>query len=427
MFTLNEKQNNILKEIISSKLKYVFISGSAGTGKSKLLEEIVNFYEENEILVVALSAIAARNVSGKTIHSVFKLNFQSENTKKIFLNYNVKILIIDEISMVSDKILDVIDNVLKNYFKNSLPFGGLSVICFGDLYQLEPIKTKNIKGEENNEKPVFFSKQWNIFKYRELTENMRQKEEDFIINLNKLREGDVSTINFFNNFVIQDIPEELQLDCLSLTSKKINSFFLNKKMFDIISNGKFVKHYILKEEEKKITKNKDYDYCYPYSQRDSIFQNNISLCRGVKIMFTVNDINKRFLNGEIAEVEEINDEWLIIKKKDLQEDFFYTIKLEKLSIMFFKKEFKKQYVDVVTGFPIQYAWSCTIHKMQGITVEKLIIEDTNMFANGQLYVALSRVRNSSGIYLKNKIEENNILYNNMVSKEYKRLKSLPLY
>lgn len=418
MIKLNSQQEQLYQEILSMKYKYIFISGAAGTGKSILLQEIVNSLED-EALVVSLSAVAARNIGGRTIHSAFKLNFQSENTGRLFLRKSVKFLIIDEISMVSDKIFNTMNETLKKHFKTSIPFGGLSVICFGDLYQLEPIQTETQLGESNNEKPVFLSEIWKIFKLKELTENMRQTETIFIQNLNLLREGNYKTIDYFNTFFIEKISLTDKIKALSLTPTRYTADKHNEKIFSLISKNKKTYVFHLENKIHKITKKEEYDFCYPSSQKDAIFHDGIILCEGTKIMFTVNDrLYNQYLNGDIGEIQSISDTEITVKLKN------QIFILEKIKALFYQNPFKVGIVDMIFGYPIKYAWACTIHKMQGVTIDKLIIEDVNMFANGQLYVALSRVKNSKGILLKQKISKKNILFNELVVEEYNRLRNL---
>lgn len=418
MIKLNSEQEQLFQEILSMKNKYIFISGAAGTGKSVLLQEVVNILEE-KALVVSLSAVAARNIGGRTIHSVFKLNFQSENTGKLFLKDSIKFLIIDEISMVSDKIFNIMNETLKNHFKTLIPFGGLNVICFGDLYQLEPIQTETQFGKSNNEKPVFYSEIWKIFKFRELIKNMRQTENVFIQNLNLLREGNCTTIDYFNTFFTENISLTDKIEAISLTPKRYTADKHNEKIFSLISQNKKKYKFMLEEQTHKIIKKEEYNFCYPASQKDAIFHNEILLCEGTKIMFTVNDrLHNQYLNGDIGEIKNISDKEITIKLKNK------TFILEKIKALFFKNPYKLGIVDMVIGYPIKYAWACTIHKMQGVTIDKLIIEDVNMFANGQLYVALSRVKNSKGILLKQKISKKNIIFNELVVEEYNRLRNL---
>lgn len=407
---LNSQQKAIYDEITEGKLHYVFISGSAGTGKSKLLKAISQYYKNN-CTVVSLSAISARNVNGRTLHSTFKLNFEGECTSKPKLNFST--LIIDEISMISNVILDNIDYCLKFYCGNDQPFGGKQVICFGDLYQLEPINKNNLK----TIKQVFFAKVWSCFKYRELTINMRQSESLFIKNLNLLRKGDSSTISYFNRFV-KPITIEKRLESLSLVATNYQAKELNQEMFNLISKNKEIKQYLVFEKEIIISKTK-LEYAYPSDSKDRIFHNGIKLCIGTRVMLTINENDNLYLNGDIGIIKELGDEYLII------ECFNRTIKINKIKITFKKQEFTGKYiVDELFGFPIVYAWACTVHKMQGVTTNSLIIDSTNMFANGQLYVALSRITHSSGIYLGNTIPNNALKYNPLVESEYERLRNL---
>lgn len=420
---LNEQQEEFFKEITSDEsLQYVFISGTAGTGKSVLLREIAKYYDTRAI-VVAFSAIAARNVNGRTIHSTFKLNFLGENVGRPFIEH-IDVLIIDEISMVSDKILDTIDDTMKRFSKSSEPFGGKKVICFGDLFQLEPISNEKLDGSVNLVKPVFYAKCWKNFKYRELVKNMRQSEEKFIKNLNLLRKGDSAAISFFNRFV-KKITPEIEKVSTTLVPTRWEAKSINEKIFNLIcSENPDNPVFKLGLKIKNITiSKKDLDFVHPADNIDRIFHDNIALCKGTKIMFSIN--NEQYLNGEIGIISKITPNFLkvivgcktvIVKPVE--------ILFKKLNVNYYRVN--KPVVTSVNGFPIDYAWACTIHKMQGITVDKLIIKTAKMFAKGQAYVAFSRVRHSDGISIAYKIDPKALKYNPDVEAEYQRLRNLPV-
>lgn len=422
---MNTKQQEIYDEIISHKLKYVFISGTAGTGKSRLLMELKDHFGYN-CIVVALSAIAARNVQGQTIHSVFRLNFDGHctlNSKKYsYLDFdelfNFDILIIDEISMVSNIILDNIDKCLREFCYSDLPFAGKTVICFGDLYQLEPIRNDYT---EQNILPVFYSKVWEIFVYRELTENMRQSEDIFIDNLNLLRQGKLETLRYFNQFV-KRIPDQVRFNSLALFAQNNQARAYNLKLFSMVSQGQNVRKITIKIKNIEVD-SEELGFAYPDKAIDVIFYDNMKICKNTRIIFTVNDKkNNRFLNGEMGKIIDFNPRELIIEKDDNN-----VITVEKVDVLIrqqghlYQKSDEIFPVKKVSGYPIIYGWACTVHKVQGITTDKLILEQINMFANGQLYVALSRLRHSDGLFLRNKIPLSSIKCNHNVTSEYERL------
>lgn len=424
MGNLNEGQLAIFKEIVNNKINHVFISGTAGTGKSVLLQEISNYFG-NKCQVVSLSAISAKNVGGKTIHSVFKMNFNGECQKHYYSEdkklFPFSVLIIDEISMLSNIILDNIDNCLRKYCNSFSPFGGKRVICFGDLFQLEPITNKNDKNK-NEIKPVFFAESWSNFKYRELTQNMRQSDETLIQNLNLLRLGDSSVLKYFNKFVRKSTLED-RLDALTLFGKNDDARDCNMELFNIISKDKEIRVLNIEKEENVFITEEDYGFAYTERAFTGVFHDNMRICKGTKIMFTINSKNRIYLNGEIGFIESVEPDALTVRKNGI------IINVEKESV-FVKKEKlinenKSNYkflVDRITGFPIIYGWACTIHKVQGLTTDKLILDKNKMFANGQLYVALSRVRTADGIYLGSKITKKSIMCNNEVKLEYEKLR-----
>lgn len=489
--SLNNNQLNIFNEITSEKINHVFISGTAGTGKSILLKTLLKHYGI-KCCVVAVSAIAARHVEGRTIHSVFKFDLKGEypkikrveiNNKKICkgrLSFPFEILIIDEVSMLSNILFDKIDECLRHHCDSFLPFAGKRVICFGDLFQLEPVNNSNDNTLPEN-KPVFFAKSWSYFKYRELTQNMRQSEELFIKNLNLLREGESCVLKYFNKFM-RDITLDDRLNSLTLFSTNNDAKICNEYLFSIVSKDKEIKTINISREEIKVN-DEDHGFAYPKNSLNSMFHDSMDLCIGTRIMFTKN--NQGYLNGETGVIidlkENLTEEITLQVKKDdgkivdvkkekvlfdksdnknkcvnyriiftkNDENQTYlkdekgiiinfsendlTVKKDDGEIINIKKEkvkdkeksyeiFKLYDVYEVYGFPIIYGWACTIHKIQGITTDKLILDKVRMFANGQLYVALSRVKTSDGIYLGTKITKRSIKYNEDVKKEYERLR-----
>lgn len=400
---MNSKQQQIYDEIITTNIepKYIFISGAAGVGKSVLLKNVARFYK-NTCSLVAFSAIAARNIGGQTIHSKFKLNFENVQVGFPPSFENMQVLIIDEISTVSNNLFEIMDTLMKDYFQTNKPFGNKTVLCFGDFYQLPPID-----GEF-----VFKSKLWENFVYKELTENMRQSEKEFIENLNFLRigENNKKTLTYFNKFYKPIFLEQIKTS-LTLVSTKKEAKILNINIFESIKIKKKIKTFTIEKIKKNFSKD-DYLFCYPISQLDNIFHDKIDLCEGTRIMFTVN--SQYYLNGDIAIVKSFNQNSIVVE---------FVNNREQANIFPKEINFKTSYMNgfSVKGFPIDYAWACTIHKTQGITVDKLIVDPRNTFENGQLYVALSRVKHSTGILLKNLIKSYHIMIHPDVKEEYERL------
>lgn len=398
----NKSQYKIFKEITENNSNYLFISGSAGTGKSVLIKSLLKYYG-TKIKAVAMSSAAARNINGNTIHSVFRLNFNGENVGTPSLEH-IDILVIDEISMVSEEIFTAIDKIMRHYYGNYLPFGGKRIICIGDLYQVEHTMT-----------PVFRAPVWNIFKYRELTQSMRQHEKSFVYNLNLLRKSNCESIKYFNNFV-QPISIEKKKEAISLVATKWQARIHNENMFHMIQKNKLIFIYAINIVETRLHKSyvkNLYSDCYI----NNFFNYEIKLCIDTKIMFTVNDINKKYSTGDIGIVVELTHKYIVVKLKE------ELVEVHPITLSFKKNNFENVKV-TVTGFPVTYAWSCTVQKMQGVTLDSLIIENPNIFSIGQLYIALSRVRKSSGIVIGQEISPKLFHNNTAVIKEYKRLKNI---
>lgn len=414
---LNDEQERVFNEIINYPFdnNFLFISGNAGVGKTVLLRHLCMHYKHN-VQQVAFSAIAARNINGRTIHSTFKINFKNEIFGKQIFNF--KVLIIDEISMVSDVIFNLIESSLRSYFQKEKLFGGIKVICFGDLYQLEPVCKNNL------ESPIFFSENWqkNV-RFIELKTNMRQKNDDDLIkNLNLLRIGDESCISYFNSFVNSQFAfdDEKNLEVISLVPTKNLAMDKNIRMIKLLSNKNNLPLTKLNINVKTIVSVDKDDFIFPFDQIQNIFCDGIRICKNARVMMTVN--TEKYLNGQIGIIEEINKDYIVINLDNIKQKIF-PIKLN-----FYPQIYKKNVILQIEGYPIIYAWACTIHKMQGITLNNLYLESVNMFANGQLYVALSRVKNSKGLVLKEKIKStSSILVNQHVHKEYNRLNNVKLF
>ncbi len=432
--------------------RHIFLTGKAGTGKTTFLHHIKN-NTQKKLAVLAPTGVAAINAGGSTIHSFFQLPFgmylpqpNTEwgnhnnqlvynrhqllsslklSTNKRELIKELELLIIDEVSMVRSDLLDAIDVVLQTLRKkDGVPFGGVQMLFIGDMYQLPPI----LKDDEmplhqkNYESPFFFDAkvmQQIDFKYIELTKIYRQADTQFINLLNNIRNNDCSYedmellhTRYNPNFTPTD-EKYITLSSHNYKAQNINTIELqnlkgNVEKFDAEISGNFPEH------------------AFPTDY-------TIHLKLGAQVMFIKNDMgdSKRYYNGKLAKVISFNKEENTIGVRFEDSDATYNIeKAEWKNVQYnFNKENNKIEEDVkgvFLQFPLKLAWAVTIHKSQGLTFQKAIIDAGDSFAAGQVYVALSRLTGLEGLILKSKINPNVIFTEPRITAFSKKVQSSDL-
>ena len=397
----------------------LFITGKAGTGKTTFLHQIKN-ESLKRMVIVAPTGVAAINAKGVTIHSFFQMPFgpilpnqiQSNNQQRRFSKTKIDIIksldlvIIDEISMVRADLLDGIDQVMRRYKNRNKVFGGAQVLMIGDLQQLAPVvKPNEWSLLRNHYQTVYFfsSKAYleaNVVSI-ELKHIYRQKNEDFITILNEIRNNNLSDasakiLNERYNPTFSPTKEEgyITLTTHNRRANTINEFELNK------------------------LKNKSYFFEAEVSGKfnENAFPNDekLELKVGAQVMFIKNDSSpeKRYFNGKIGIVTDISRENVtvqcgneideIVTERENWDNVNYSINDE-------TKEIKEDVIGSFSQIPLRLAWAITIHKSQGLTFEKAIIDAEASFAHGQTYVALSRCTSLEGLVLKTPISSNAII------------------
>lgn len=397
---------------------HFFVTGKAGAGKSTLLSHYCQT-SKKEIVVLAPTGVAALNVNGQTIHSFF--NFYIDVTVEKIINKEVapyskrlyrqlKTIIIDEISMVRADLMDCIDVFLRMYGPyQDEPFGGVQMIFFGDLYQLPPVvpKLEQAIFETHYDTPYFFSA--HVFKQIDfetitLTKIYRQQDQVFINLLDHVRHNEVTYqhLNLLNKRFIRSMPSKLGQSNdlfihLTTTNRKaddINQWHLAQLEGQLLESKAAIKGDFTKEY-------------YPTLDR-------LSLKIGAQIMLVNNDTNKRWHNGTIGIIEAVvkrrNKKGLLVKLEESGEQVVvHPFKWEVYRFTLEDNKIVANPVGTFTQFPVRLAWAITIHKSQGKTFDKVIIDlGRGTFVPGQLYVALSRCRTFEGIYLKQPIQPRHI-------------------
>ncbi len=393
--------------------KNIFLTGKAGTGKTTFLHQLKQ-ESPKRMVVVAPTGVAAINAGGMTIHSFFQLPFgpylpgtaqdpsrqRRFSGDKIRLLQSLDLLVIDEISMVRADVLDGIDDVLRRYKDRYKPFGGVQLLMIGDLHQLPPI----VKDEEWNllrahyQTAYFFGSQA-LQKTDpvaiELKHIYRQSDTTFIDLLNKVRDNqlDEAVLNTLNSRYVANFKPTTEQPYITLTSHNAAAQQINAEKLGEISQPL---------QNFKAAIEGDFPaFAYP---ADMLLECKLD----AQVMFVKNDTEreKRYYNGKIGqitgfkqgvitvkcpgddrEIEVVPAEWTNVK---------YTLNEE-------TKEVGEELLGTFTQYPLKLAWAITIHKSQGLTFERAIIDAQAAFAHGQVYVALSRCKSFEGIVLRSKI------------------------
>ncbi|MBC7915492.1 MAG: HRDC domain-containing protein [Pyrinomonadaceae bacterium] len=396
--------------------KHVFLTGKAGTGKTTFLHNLKKSAIKR-MAVVAPTGVAAINAGGVTIHSFFQLPFGPHvpenktqqhkrfHREKINLIKSLDLLVIDEISMVRADTLDSIDEVLRRFKDHNKPFGGVQLLMIGDLHQLSPV----VKDEDwqilkdyypnlyfFNSRALKKTSHLNI----ELKHIYRQSDDYFINLLNRVRENkiDHEVLAQLNQRYIKDFKPSDDEGYITLTTHNNSALEINEKKLDEIQapNHSF----------KAVIEGDFPEYSYPTVM-------DLEIKTGAQVMFVKNDPSRDrlFYNGKIGMVLRINNGVVYVKcPGDINEiavepldwtNINYELNAE-------TKEVSEKVIGRFIQYPLKLAWAITIHKSQGLTFEKAIIDANAAFAHGQVYVALSRCKSFEGLVLRSQIALNSV-------------------
>jgi ATP-dependent exoDNAse (exonuclease V) alpha subunit len=382
----------------------VYLTGSAGSGKTFLLNQYINYLNEHDIpvAITASTGIAATHMNGMTIHGWSGIGIREtlgerdldelESKKYLWTRFEkARVLIIDEVSMLHASRLDMVDKVLRRFKGIEAPFGGLQVILSGDFFQLPPInKNRNVDNDINfsSKEMVFNSNAWKSMRLAicYITEQYRQEDEIFTEILNKIRQDDLEEIHFEEiqkrmNLDIEESQNWTKLYTHNIDVDNLNNIELGKldgetKVYQMETAGNEVLVGILK--------------------KSCLAQETLYLKKGAEVMFIKNNLEGSYVNGSRGKVVDFYDEDIntMLPIVELYNGKRVYVKREEWII---EENGKKK--ASITQLPIRLAWAITIHKSQGMSLDSAIIDLSKSFSYGMGYVALSRVRTLSGIHL----------------------------
>lgn len=410
LFKLSREFKDCLNEIDQGN-NHLFITGKAGTGKSTLLELYRRTTNKN-LAILAPTGIAALRVHGQTIHSFFKFPprlILPEDIKikpgLMRLVKNLEILILDEISMVRADILDGINMMLQLHRNSSLPFGGVRLVVFGDIYQLPPILSSNEERHyfrQKYETPYFFSS--NIWRkleniqYINLHTVYRQSDRMFIRLLDDIRSGDIDyeTLSDLNKNVISDFDED---GYIHLSPRNATMQRINLQKLDELPGAEYIYTATITGE---------------FNPQNMPTDPILRLKVGAQIIFIKNDPERAYVNGTIGLVIELESNK--IKVHLPLEDKQLTVTRASWDMIRYVTDPEKEHnikpevVGSFEAFPLKLAWAMSIHKSQGQTFDRVILDmEGGAFEYGQTYVALSRCRTMEGIVLKRPLKPSDIM------------------
>jgi ATP-dependent exoDNAse (exonuclease V) alpha subunit len=382
--------------------KNVFLTGPAGSGKTYLLNDYIDFLKERgvEVAVTASTGIAATHLKGMTIHSWSGIGIKDtlsdqdldfmEQKQYLYKRYEkTKVLIIDEISMLNASILDCVDKVAKMFKRNNEPFGGMQVIFSGDFFQLPPIQKKVdpntiFSDEEYSPKTpfAFTSKAWQESDLHicYLNEQHRQKDNELLNILNSIRDGVVDKkIHSTLKNRVEEVDDE---DITKLFTHNINVDSYNQKMLDTI------------KEPSKVFKmtSKGNNNLIETLKRSCLSPENLTIKKDALVMFVKNNPTAGYINGTIGRVIDFEDNFPVVETQSGER---FVAMPQPWSV-----EEGDKVLAQIKQVPLKLAWAVTIHKSQGMTLDRAYMDLSQSFVEGQGYVALSRIQTLEGLFLK---------------------------
>lgn len=411
---------SLAADIVQNTSQSVFLTGKAGTGKTTFLHHIKNNVDKN-IIVAAPTGVAAINAGGVTLHSLLQLPFEPyipnyEGKKKLEYHFKLRkskiemlreleLLIIDEVSMLRADTLDAIDYMLRRYRDPYQAFGGVQVLFIGDMFQLPPVVQQNEWEELKHyyPSPFFYHAQVledNMPLYIELKTIYRQSDQQFIDILNNIRNNcvtakDLTILNqrYNPSFKPSEANEKYIVLCThNYKADRIN----NEELSQLPDSAVTFKGKISGD----------------FSENALPTESDLTLKLGAQVMFIRNDAGdkRRYYNGKLATISYLSEDKIFVRFDDNSEMELEreTWRNVRYSLNTDSGDIEEEELGSFTQYPIRLAWAITIHKSQGLTFDRVIIDAGQAFAAGQVYVALSRCTSLEGIILYSRITPNSI-------------------
>jgi hypothetical protein len=407
----------------------LFVTGKAGTGKSTLLQLFRNTTRK-KVAVLAPTGVAALNVQGQTIHSFFgfppRIVTPGEASRKVTrkdllrMYKNLEVLVIDEISMVRADLLDGMDKFLRVNRENFRPFGGVQVVLFGDLFQLPPVVTRDpVEASyftDFYDSPYFFSAkifQDDEFQLEtlELRKVYRQESRHFLRLLEAVR------VNAFDHDDLEDLnerhlPQFAETEgYITLCARNVTADRINLRELSLLDSPEF--------EFLADVKGQFDPALYPA-------EFSLKLKKGAQVMFVRNDMEeRRFVNGTIGKITQLSKDTIVVETDEQGKKRRIEVPKAEWEVIRYKGAatggIETEVVGSYIQYPLRLAWAITIHKSQGKTFDKVLIDlGGGAFEHGQLYVALSRCRTLEGVVLRQPIRPQDVITDDRVVEFYEK-------
>lgn len=429
---MEQKTNERLelaRRIIEGTGTSLFLTGKAGTGKTTFLRNLRSS-SRKRIVVCAPTGIAAINAVGVTLHSFFQLDFGpfvpgmnngtrrkfSYSKEKLRIIRGMDLLVIDEVSMVRADLLDAVDNVLRRLRDRTKPFGGVQLLLIGDLQQLAPVVREEERHLlEGRYKSLFFfdsvALQQLPYETVELNEVFRQKDADFLGMLNAIRENraDKTVLDKLNSRCIPGFNPGDDEGYIRLTTHNGIANDINRQKLDELPSQPHVFECHIEGKFPETS--------YPADPE-------LTLKVGAQVMFIKNDtgMDRAYYNGMIGQVVAIDEEYGVAVRPQEGGEIIQVQPVDWDNISYTVNPETKEIVEhkegTFTQYPLKLAWAVTIHKSQGLTFDRAIIDVKRSFAHGQTYVALSRCRTLQGLVLENPVSPSSIINDTSVDRFY---------